>query len=109
MIDLQVLKENPELAKSVRFEITGSDLLTIADELSRRAVEVAESKKTPAPEEYLTGEEFAKILKISLVTLWSCDKRGITNPLRIGNSKRYRRSDVEKVLQSGLVKRYSKR
>jgi hypothetical protein len=96
MIDFQVLKENPELAKSVRFEISGSDLLTITDELSRRAVEAEKSKKIPAPEEYLTGEEFANILKISSVTLWNYDKRGITNPVRIGNSKRYRRSDIEK-------------
>ena len=98
MIDLQVLKENPELAKSIRFEITGFDLLTVTDEFSRRAVEAEKAKKIPAPEEYLTGEEFANILKISMVTLWNYDKRGITTPLRIGNSKRYRRSDVEKVL-----------
>jgi predicted DNA-binding transcriptional regulator AlpA len=108
MIDLQVLKENPELAKSVRFEMSGFDLLTVTDELSRRAVEAEKSKKIPAPEEYLTGEEFAKILKISSVTLWNYDKRGLTIPVRIGNSKRYRRSDIEKVLQSGLVKRYIK-
>ena len=98
MIDLQVLIENPELAKSVRFEISGSDFLTVTDEFARRAVETEKSKKIPAPEEYLTGEEFAKILKISMVTLWNYDRRGITTPLRMGALKRYRRSDVEKVL-----------
>ena len=100
MIDLQVLKENPELAKSVRFEITGSDLLTVNDEYARRAVEAEKAKKIPAPEEYLTGEEYANILKISRVTLWSYDKKGITNPVRIGNSKRYRRSDIEKFFRN---------
>jgi hypothetical protein len=50
-------------------------------------------------EEYLTPAEFAEVLKISLVTLWSWDKKKITHPLHIGNQKRYRRSDLEKIMQ----------
>ncbi len=96
MIDLNVLKENPELAKSLRLEISGSDLLEYSDEMVKKAVEAGKTKE--APEEYLTSEEIAKILKISLVTLWSWDKKGITIPLRIGNKKLYRRSDIEKIL-----------
>ena len=99
MIDLTILKENPELAKSIRFEMTGSDLLTVSDELVRLAVEAEKAKQKSAPEEYLTPQEFADALKVSLVTLWSWDNKGITRPLRIGNKKRYRRSDLEKIMQ----------
>jgi len=67
MIDLTVLKENPELAKNVRFEINGADLLTFGESIHKQ--------------------------------LWSWDRKGITKPLRIGNQKRYRKSDVEKTLQ----------
>jgi len=49
-------------------------------------------------EEYLTPTEMAQFLKISMVTLWHWDKKGITRPLRIGNLKRYRKSDLEKII-----------
>lgn len=51
-----------------------------------------------AEEEYLTPSEMAQSLKVSMVTLWNWDKQGITNPLRIGNLKRYRKSDFERIL-----------
>jgi hypothetical protein len=96
MVNLIVLKENPELAKNLRLEITGSDLLEYSDEMVKRSVEAVKTKEVQ--EEYLTSEEMAKTLKVSLVTLWSWDKKGLTKPLRIGNAKRYRRSDLEKIL-----------
>jgi hypothetical protein len=98
MIDLNFFKENPELAKNIRLEISGSDLIQYSEEMLKRAAEAEKIKETPAPEEYLTSEEMAKTLKISLVTLWSWDKKGITHPLYIGRQKRYRRSDLEKML-----------
>lgn len=97
MIDLNVLKENPEFAKSVKLEISGADLLAFGKSIHNNAI--AQGKKQPIEtEEYLTPQQFADAIQVSLVTLWSWDKKGITNPLRIGNTKRYRRSDLEKVL-----------
>ena len=97
MIDLTLLKENPELAKNVRLEINGTDLLAFGEAIHKSALEAGE--KTPKEnEEYLTPAEFSKVLKISLVTLWSWDRKNITRPLRIGNKKLYRRSDLEKIL-----------
>jgi hypothetical protein len=49
-------------------------------------------------EEYLTPAEMAQFLKVSMVTLWHWDKKGITRPLRVGNLKRYRKSDLEKII-----------
>ena len=49
-------------------------------------------------EEYLTPVQFAEALQVSLVTLWSWDRKGITKPLFIGKAKRYRRSDLERIL-----------
>jgi hypothetical protein len=98
MIDLNILKENPELAKSLKLEITGSDLLAFGESIHKSAI--AEAEKTSKEiEEYLTPSQFAEALQVSLVTLWSWDKKGITRPLKIGNAKRYRRSDLEKILQ----------
>jgi hypothetical protein len=82
----EILKTNPELAGNLEF----AELC-----INKGKQEKPESKD---PEEYLTPAQFAEALQVSLVTLWSWDKKGITRPLRIGNAKRYRRSDLEKIL-----------
>lgn len=92
----EILKSNPELAKHVRVEVSLADLQefhNFCTEAGRR-----EKPEPKDPEEYLTPRQFADAVQVSLVTLWSWDKKGITRPLRIGNAKRYRRSDLEKVL-----------
>jgi excisionase family DNA binding protein len=42
----------------------------------------------------LTREETAKMLSVSLVTLWTWDKKDIIQSYRIGNKVRYKKSDV---------------
>lgn len=61
---------------------------------------VANKHTEPArtEEEYLTPSEMCQALKISTVTLWNWDKKGITRPLRVGNLKRYRKSDLELIM-----------
>lgn len=99
MIDLTILKENPELAKSIRMEISGTELLSFGESYHKSLL--AESEKIrKVSEEYLTPQQFAESLQVSLVTLWTWDKKGITRPLRIGNAKRYRRSDLEKIMSN---------
>ena len=51
--------------------------------------------ETPALEKYVTTDQVCEKWNISRVTLWSWDKKGLTNPLRIGNLKRYRLSEIE--------------
>lgn len=45
-------------------------------------------------EQLLTREQIAKMLSVSLVTLWSWDKNNILQSYRIGNKVRYKKSDV---------------
>ncbi|GAB4007178.1 hypothetical protein GCM10028808_10570 [Spirosoma migulaei] len=45
-------------------------------------------------DELLTPEETAKLLKVSKVTVWDWEKRGILSARRIGNQVRYLRSEV---------------
>jgi hypothetical protein len=98
MIDLSILKENPELAKNIRLEVSGTDLLAFGEYLQSHASETTIKSKSQSVEEYLTPKQFAEALQISLVTLWSWDKKKITLPLHIGSQKRYRRSDLEKIM-----------
>ena len=92
----EILKSNPELAGNIQISTNAKDLQELAEYCIERGREEKIEQKDP--EEYLTSAEYAKALKISLVTLWSWDKKNITRPLRIGNAKRYRRSDLEKIL-----------
>ena len=57
------------------------------------------------PQEYLTRQETAEILKVSLVTLSDWNKKKILNRYRLGNLIRYKRSEIE----SALISRNSKK
>jgi hypothetical protein len=50
------------------------------------------------PPEYLTRQETATILKVSLVTLSDWNKKKILNPYRLGNLIRYKRAEIEQAL-----------
>jgi hypothetical protein len=98
-LNLSILTENPELAKNIKLELTGADLLAFGEALHRLAFEEGATAHKEV-ESYLTPQEMADTLHVSLVTLWHWDHKGITRPLRIGTKKRYRLSDIEKILQS---------
>jgi hypothetical protein len=100
MIDLILLKENPELAKSIKIEMSLADLMSFGESIQRTATEEAKRNTSNNNEEYFTPQGLANILHVSLVTLWSWDNKGILNPVRIGNAKRYRKSDIEEILNN---------
>ena len=100
MIDLTFLRENPELAKNIKLEVSGADLLAFGKAIHNWATEEGKEHIPKEIEQYLTTKQFADALQVSLPTLWAWDKKQITRPLRIGNAKRYRRSDLEKILKS---------
>ena len=52
------------------------------------------------PTEYLTRQEVAEILKVSLVTLSDWNKKKILHPYRLGNLIRYKRAEIELALIS---------
>ena len=69
---------------------------TIISELQSELKHFLNNYKPEEAEEYLTRKEVSEILKVSIVTLIEWDKKGILNPLRLGNLIRYKRSDLEK-------------
>ena len=56
-----------------------------------------ENKKSAT---YLTRKEVADLLGVSLVTIHTWNQNGILNPMRIGNRVRYKKSDIESILES---------
>lgn len=71
-------------------------LRTMMIEAASIALKYNPPKAIPAIEadELLTPEETAKLLKVSKVTVWDWEKRGILNARRIGNQVRYLRSEI---------------
>jgi len=55
--------------------------------------------------EWLTSKEVQTFLKITPTTLWNYDNKGITNPQKIGNRKRYHRPQIIALLESKRTKR----
>jgi hypothetical protein len=95
-MNLLEIINNPEIAGSLTLNVNAAQLKQFAEMCINEG-----RKENPAPatpEEYLTPRQVSDALHITLVTLWNWDKKQITNPLRIGNTKRYRRSDLEKIL-----------
>ena len=82
---------------AANFILTTPDQLK---ELVRESVAVAFQHHRPAvapaidADELLTPEETAQLLKVSKVTVWDWEKKGILSARRIGNQVRYLRSEV---------------
>ena len=49
----------------------------------------------------ITPEQAADTLKVSKVTLWRWEKSGYLVPVSIGGKKRYRNSDIAKIIEKG--------
>ena len=80
------------------FEIIDSRLQNIEDSLQQLIKKP--DPKPPTEEKYLTTDQVCELWSISRVSLWNWDKKGITNPVSIGNLKRYRLSDIENLGKS---------
>jgi len=76
-----------------------SDLrLLISDVLKEHTKKVPVLSLQNSNSEFLTRQEVAKRLKISLPTLHDYSKRGIIPVFRIGNKVRYKLADIESSL-----------
>ncbi|TCN61081.1 DNA-binding protein [Flavobacterium circumlabens] len=53
----------------------------------------------PDNEKLLTREETAKMLSVSLVTLWDWTRKDLIPAYKIGNKVRYKKSEVSEALQ----------
>ena len=60
--------------------------------------ELAQSLETSKPETYLTREKVMEMLEVSPTALWRWEKCGYLIPISIGSKRRYRHSDIMKIL-----------
>lgn len=55
--------------------------------------------------EFITINEAAQLLRVTRPTLWAWDRKGILPVQRIGNVGRYRKSDIDDLLNQKKPKR----
>jgi hypothetical protein len=74
------------------------------------AVADAISKQPQTDEEpkYLTRSELANQLRVTLVTLWNWQKKGLLTPRKIGNRILYDEAEVNQALATGKLLKYGR-
>ncbi|WP_435255279.1 helix-turn-helix transcriptional regulator [Tenacibaculum sp. A30] len=88
-------------------QITEVTVEELADEVANKLMLKIEnylkelSKKKN--DEILTRQEVADYLKISFATIYSWNKHGILNPIRMGNRVFYRKQDILNVLEQQKI------
>lgn len=86
-------------ASNVILQISASDLRAIVGEMyreeqNRTAQAIAEYRERPTVDRM----EAAKMLNVSLATLWRWAKDGYLVPVKIGTKVLYRATDIERML-----------
>lgn len=90
------IQELLESGRNVSITLQLSDLVELIDLAIIKAKEEFETKKK---ETYLTTDKASEALGVSRVTLWRWDKDNYLNAIEIGGKRRYRLSDVNKILE----------
>ena len=92
---LELSKQIP----SLKIEVSATDLLETVRNVATEIIE--HYAKVEPPEQYLTPKITTRKLDVSLSTLWRWDKEDYLKPVAIGGKRRYRLSDVERILNGG--------
>ena len=92
---LKLVKENP----NINITVKGGELLEMADYCIQSTRKNLEQQITDAnAETYPSRQKVAEILDVSLVTLHRWAKSGYLVPITVGGKRRYKMSDVTKLL-----------
>lgn len=92
---LELAEENRNIVVSISL----GDLIECNEELIRRVKAELEQQITDtAAETYPSVTKVAEILDVNKTTLWRWAKSGYLVPIEIGGKRRYRMSDVKRIL-----------
>lgn len=91
-----IIQENPNLI----LQVTAGDLNEFLDDLimEMRSIALSEAQAIKHGDRLLTIDEAAKALSVSKMTLYRWHQAGILRKVEIGGKRRYRRTDVERLV-----------
>lgn len=92
---VQVAKQCPDLVVSIKLgDLVEANTLLIA-ETKRELEQLITDQNT---ETYPSREKVMELLDISETTLWRWNKIGYLVPINVGGKRRYRMSDIQRIL-----------
>jgi excisionase family DNA binding protein len=80
-------------------EVTPEQIVLLFEGLQNQLTELKQSFEPKTPNEYLTRNEVADLLKCDLSTIHNWTKKGKLIPYGIGNRVYYKRNEIEAVLK----------
>jgi len=84
--------------------INEHDLENTLDRITEKAIErVKNELDTQHNEVYLSPKKVAEMLDIHVTTLYRWEKQNYLIPIRIGTKVRYRKSDIDKLLDQEQI------
>lgn len=95
---LEKLKSSQQ-GESVCLILSENDLRSVvremyAEERKRTEEAIAEHREAPT----LSRHQAAKMLNVTLSTLWRWDKEGYLSPVKVGSKVLYRSTDIDRLL-----------
>ena len=92
---LDLMESHPDVIVSIRV----ADLMQANEELIRRTKQELEQLITDTnTETYPSAKKVAEMLDVDKSTLWRWAKIGYLVPINVGGKRRYRMSDVNRIL-----------
>lgn len=90
---------------NVTIALKKSDLFDLFKEFSDKKTELEKRlEKAVTTEVYYSPAEVSKTLQVDLSTLWRWEKQGYLIGVKIGGKKRFKKSDLDKIINGGRVK-----
>ena len=87
------------MSKEFQIQVSDPEAIKKLNQISKR-IDLME-KRLPQPlSKLIDRKQLSQLLCVSIVTIIDWDKKGILNPLRIGNRVRYKLSEIERILEN---------
>ena len=97
LLDIEkLITENP----NVIFQVSGENLMAFAEQilLGAKSIAMIEAETAATSDQLLTIGEAAKLLHVSKMTLYRRDQSGVLKKVEIGGKRRYRKSDIDRLV-----------
>ena len=87
-------------SENMVLQLKKEDLKEFANQilLGAKSIAMLEAEAAATSDQLLTIDEAAKLLSVSKMTLYRWDKNGYLKKMEIGGKRRYRLSDIEKLV-----------
>ena len=87
-------------SENMILQLKKEDLKEFANQilLGAKSIAMLEAEAAATSDQLLSIDEAAKLLSVSKMTLYRWDQNGILKKVEIGGKRRYRQSDIEKLV-----------